>query len=92
MLRCRALGHRYRFSSDGATMRWDCERGCGAGGSKRYAFAADAERYARAFDRDDRRELGRRAPVGLLPLRMFRWLRRRSREDTSRHDEHVSLR
>jgi hypothetical protein len=92
MLSCRVLGHRYRFSSDGATMRWDCERGCGAGGSKRYAFAADAERYARAFDRDDRRELGRRAPVGLLPLRIFRWLRRRSREDTSRHDEHVSPR
>jgi hypothetical protein len=90
MLRCRALGHRYRFSSDGPTMRWDCERGCGAGGSKRYASAADAARYARAFDREDRRELGRRTPVGLLPLRILRWLRRKSREDRGHHDdEHV---
>jgi hypothetical protein len=35
MLRCRLLGHRFRFSADGSTMRWDCERGCGAGGEKR---------------------------------------------------------
>jgi hypothetical protein len=90
MLRCRALGHRYRFSGDGPTMRWVCERGCGAGGSKRYASAADAARYARAFDREDRRELGRRTPVGLLPLRILRWMRRRSRDDRGRHhDEHV---
>jgi hypothetical protein len=90
MLRCRALGHRYRFSGDGPTMRWVCERGCGTSGSKRYASAADAARYARAFDREDRRELGRRTPVGLLPLRILRWLRRRSRDDGGRHDdEHV---
>jgi hypothetical protein len=90
MLRCRALGHRYRFSGDGPTMRWVCERGCGTSGSKRYASAADAARYARAFDREDRRELGRRTPVGLLPLRILRWLRRRSRDDRGRHDdEHV---
>jgi hypothetical protein len=89
MLRCRALGHRYRFSSDGPTMRWDCARGCGAGGSKRYASAGEAAHYARAFDLEDRRELGRRAPFGLLPLRILRWLRRRSREDKGRHDEHV---
>jgi hypothetical protein len=81
MLRCRLLGHRFRFSADGATMRWECARGCGAGGSKTYPSAEDAERYARAFDREDREDLGRRAPlVGLLPLRIARALRRRRRE------------
>ena len=77
MLACRLAGHRYRFGSEGATMRWTCERGCGAGGEKRYASAADARRYAAAFDREDREDLGRRAPlIGLLPLRVFRVLRR----------------
>jgi hypothetical protein len=78
MLRCRVLGHRYRFSSDGATMRWRCQRGCGARGAKTYATARDAERYARAFDREDREDRGRRAPFfGLLPLRVARALRGR---------------
>jgi hypothetical protein len=77
MIACRLAGHRYRFRSEGATMRWTCERGCGAGGEKRYASAADARRYAAAFDREDREDLGRRAPlIGLLPLRIFRALRR----------------
>ena len=61
-------------------MRWECERGCGAGGVKRYATSADAERYAAAFDREDREDLGRRAPLfGLFPLRVLRALRRRGR-------------
>jgi hypothetical protein len=61
-------------------MHWSCQRDCGAGGSKRYATAAEAERYARAFDREDREDLGRRAPlVGLLPLRLARAARRRGR-------------
>jgi hypothetical protein len=34
MVRCRVFGHRYRFSATGAVMRWECQRGCGAGGSK----------------------------------------------------------
>jgi hypothetical protein len=60
-------------------MRWACERGCGAGGEKTYASSADAARYAQAFDCEDRRDLGRRAPlVGLLPLRIA-WLVRRLR-------------
>jgi hypothetical protein len=81
MLRCRLLGHRFRFSAEGETMRWECARGCGAGGSKRYATAEDAERYARAFDREDRDDLGRRAPlIGLLPLRIARALRQRRRK------------
>jgi hypothetical protein len=78
MLRCRLLGHRYRFSTSGSTMTWACER-CGeVGGSKRYATPADAARYARAFDREDRADLGRRAPlVAGLPLRLLRVLRAR---------------
>ena len=80
MLRCRLLGHRFRFTSEREAMRWRCQRGCGAEGAKRYETAEDAERYARAFDREDREDLGRRAPlVGLLPLRIARALRRHGR-------------
>jgi hypothetical protein len=59
-------------------MHWRCER-CGAeGGSKRYATPAEASRFARAFDREDRADLGRRAPAfALLPVRLLRALRRR---------------
>jgi hypothetical protein len=71
-IRCRVLGHCFRFDNDGTTMRWNCERGCGAGGFKRYGSADDARRYAAAFDRADRGDLGRRAPLGLLPLRLVR--------------------
>jgi hypothetical protein len=77
MLRCRLLGHRYRFTSHGDAMRWHCERGCGAAGEKRYATAAAARRYADVFDREDRQALGRRSPLGLLPLRLARALQRR---------------
>jgi hypothetical protein len=80
VLSCRLLGHRYRFIAEGATMRWECERGCGAGGSKEYASAEEAARFAAAFDRDDRDELGRRAPpLGMFPLRLWWNLRRRHR-------------
>ena len=80
MLSCRVFGHRYRFHAEGATMRWTCERGCGAGGAKEYATDAEAGRYAAAFDREDRDELGRRAPLlGLFPLRLWWHLRRRDR-------------
>ena len=76
MLTCTVLGHRYRFRADGATMLWNCERGCGAGGSKQYESAEDASRFARAFDREDRYELGRRAPLfGMFPLRIYRKLK-----------------
>jgi hypothetical protein len=78
MLRCRLVGHRLRFASAGSTMRWECRRGCGVHGSKSYATAEDAARYARGLNREDRDDLGRRAPlVGLLPLRIIRALRRR---------------
>ncbi len=57
-------------------MRWRCERGCGAGGEKTYASAADAARYARAFDREDSDDIGRRAPLfGMFPLRLARSMR-----------------
>jgi hypothetical protein len=71
-IRCLVLGHCFRFDSDGTMMHWNCERGCGAGGSKRYRSADDARRYAASFDRADRADLGRRAPLGLLPLRLAR--------------------
>jgi hypothetical protein len=73
---CRLFGHRMRFCSEGATMRWSCERGCGAGGEKRYPSAEAARRYASAFDREDREDLGRRAPLGMFPLRLRRAARR----------------
>jgi len=77
MLACRITGHRYRFEAEGRTMRWTCVRGCGASGEKLYPTPADARRYARAFDREDRDDIGRRAPlIGLLPLRIWRALRR----------------
>jgi hypothetical protein len=59
-------------------MRWECARGCGAGGAKRYPTEEDARRYASAFDREDRDDLGKRAPLfGLFPLRLLRAMRRR---------------
>lgn len=83
MLTCRLLGHRMRFTAEGATLLWSCQRGCGEAGTKAYASAAAARRYAQAFDREDREDLGRRAPlIGLLPLRLWRYarlLRARSR-------------
>jgi hypothetical protein len=73
MLACRVLGHRFRFSSQGETMYWKCQRGCGEGGSKRYHSAADAGLFAEALDREDREDLARRAPFfALFPLRLMR--------------------
>ncbi len=72
MLACRVFGHRPRFRAEGESMRWECERGCGARGSKRYASAEEARRYARAFDREDPRGAGKRPLLSLLPLRLAR--------------------
>jgi hypothetical protein len=74
---CRLLGHQPLFRADGRTMRWACER-CGqAAGTKEYDTAADAQRYASAFNRRDAADLGKRAPlIGLLPLRLWRSVRR----------------
>jgi len=77
MLSCRLLGHRFRFTAEGRTMTWACER-CGAGGAKEYPSERDATRYAAAFDEEDLDDLGRRAPLlGMLPLRLWRSLRER---------------
>ncbi|MFJ8108394.1 hypothetical protein [Streptomyces sp. NPDC096132] len=62
-------------------MHWHCARGCGAEGTKRYPTAQDAARYAQAFDREDQADMGRRAPLGLLPLRLLRAWRLRRREE-----------
>ena len=60
-------------------MRWECERDCGADGSKRYATAEDAARYAKGLDVEARDSIGTRAPlIGLLPLRLLRRWRRSS--------------
>jgi hypothetical protein len=77
MLSCRVFGHDYRFWSEGTTMHWACARGCGEEHSKTYSTAAEASRYAQAFDRDDRQDLGKRAPLSLFPLRFGRAARRR---------------
>jgi hypothetical protein len=66
------LGHRPRFSAEGRTLSWRCERGCGASGSKVYATEADARRYATALDRPDSDDVGRRPLLSLLPLRLTR--------------------
>ncbi len=59
-------------------MRWRCQRGCGAAGSKDYPTAAEASRYAAGLDREDREDLGRNAPlIAGLPLRLVRALRGR---------------
>ena len=79
MLACRVLGHRWRFSADGTTMRWACTRGCGAAGEKHYESAERAARYAQALDREDRDDIGRRPLLSLLPL----GLARRARRDDS---------
>jgi hypothetical protein len=80
MLRCRLLGHRFRFTSDGETLRWDCARGCGAGGAKRYPDAERAATMARGLGRDEDHDLGRNSPLGLFPLRLMRVVRRRRHE------------
>jgi hypothetical protein len=71
-LTCRLLGHSIRFWNEGDEMHWECERDCGFGGSKTYPDPQTARRFATAFDRDDRRDLGKRAPLSLTPLRLVR--------------------
>lgn len=74
MIACRVLGHRLRFWAERDLMRWDCDRECGLEGEKRYPTAADAQRYARSFDRRDSDDLGKRPTLSLLPF----WLGRKA--------------
>jgi hypothetical protein len=78
-LACRVFGHRWRFTAEDSTMRWTCARGCGAAGEKRYANPEDARRYAGAFDREDRSDVGRRPLLSLLPLGLARRAQRKRR-------------
>lgn len=57
-------------------MTWACSR-CGAeGGSKTYATAEEAQRYARAFDRPDSSRSTSHPTPSVLPLALLRRLRR----------------
>lgn len=59
-------------------MMWDCGRCDVPGGIKEYGSAEQARRYAAVLDREDRDDLGRRAPLlGMFPLRIARYLRRK---------------
>ena len=75
MLRCRVLGHRFRFSADAAVMRWTCER-CPETGEKTYPDPESAARYAAAFDRQDDPTTAGRGSLTLLPLRLLGRIRR----------------
>jgi hypothetical protein len=78
MVACRIFGHRYVFTADGAELRWACRRCGDPGGVRRYDTAREATRYADAFNREDRSDIGRRAPLlGMFPLRLYRALRAR---------------
>lgn len=78
-LACTIMGHRPAFRAEGRTMRWECERDCGRmSGEKTYPTAAEAERFAAAFDERDDADLGRNAPLlGMFPLRIRHWLQQR---------------
>lgn len=77
-VKCRIFGHLLDFRAEGDLMRWECARGCGIIGTKRYATADEAKHYAASFDRRDSDALGRHAPLlGMFPLRLWHKLRRR---------------
>jgi len=78
-LACRVFGHDPTFRADGRTMNWACARCGAAAGVKEYPSEREAQRYAAAFNKRDRADLGKRAPLlGLLPLRLWRLVRRPS--------------
>ncbi len=68
---CGLFGHRIRFRTEGATLHWTCERGCGTSGQRFYATAAQANRYANAFNCQDRRDFGTRPLLSMLPLKLL---------------------
>ncbi len=73
---CRLLGHKFVFRAEADLMVWECSR-CGAWSSKRYPTSDEAARFAKVLNVRATDELGKRAPlVGLLPLRVWRRLRR----------------
>jgi hypothetical protein len=76
VLACRILGHRFRVRAEGPEMLWECARGCGAGGAKRYGTEAEARRYALGLEREARPDRGPPL-IAALPLRIVRRLRAR---------------
>ena len=74
MLACRVMGHRWRFSSRGSRDALGLRARLRRGRDKRYGTAEEAARYARAFDREDTQDLGKRPTLSTLPL----WLARRA--------------
>ena len=79
-LACRVVGHQWRFAAEARTMMWSCAR-CGeVGGIKEYGTAAEARKYARAFDSEPARG-ERRFLLGAAPLWLWRKLRRRGEAD-----------
>jgi hypothetical protein len=77
MLACRVLGHRIHFSADGATLRWRCDRDCGEGGEKTYASAAEAQGFARAFNKRDSDKVADHPTLSTIPVWIVRKLRGR---------------
>jgi hypothetical protein len=58
-------------------MLWECTRGCGTSGSKQYATAEEARRYASGLERDSNPSGAGRIPlISTLPLRLLRRVRR----------------
>jgi hypothetical protein len=76
MLRCRLVGHRPLYRSDGTAMRWTCARSCGFARAKRYETPAQASRYVAALKCEDRETFGRRSLLSLLPLKLLERARR----------------
>ena len=64
MVACRLLGHRWTFSCDGATVRWRCDRGCGAAGAREYPDRREAARHFRHYAREPRPPVGFLAALG----------------------------
>jgi hypothetical protein len=77
MLACRVLGHQIHFRADAQTLRWSCLRACGERGEKTYETAAEAQRFAAAFNTKDSDKVGHHPTFSTLPLWFVRKLRGR---------------
>ena len=62
-------------------MTWSCARGCGAGGKKVYDAPADAARYAKVFDKEDRVNAASHPTLTMVPLWIMRTLTGRRGRD-----------
>ena len=64
-------------------MTWSCARGCGAGGQKVYDTPADATRYAKVFDKEDRVNSTSHPTLTMVPLWVVRTLAGRRGRDAA---------